>query len=41
MNRRTNLNISEKIPCDIIAGAGNSIHSPIASPAPEEKIISS
>ena len=30
----------EQIPCDIVAGAGNSSHSPV-TPTPEEKITRS
>lgn len=30
---------NEKIPCDIIAGADKTAHSPVSSPAPEDRII--
>ena len=32
---------SEKLPCDIIAGAGKASHSPITPPTPEEKTVQS
>lgn len=37
MSRREELYPSEKIPCDITAGAGKTSHSPIAPPTPEDK----
>ena len=40
MNRRTNADPSEKLPCDIAAGFGKNSHSPITPPAPEEKTVS-
>ena len=32
-------NPSEKIPCDIVAGAGKNSHSPITPATPEEKTV--
>lgn len=31
----------ESIPCDIIAGAGKTSHSPVTPPAPEDKAVQS
>lgn len=37
MNSRTEVKLSENIPCDIRAGLGRSAHSPVAPAAAEEK----
>ena len=39
MSRITDPGLSEKIPCDIIAGAGKTSHSPISSPKPGGKAV--
>lgn len=39
MNRRSEVNLSENIPCDIRAGLGRSAHSPVTPAADEEKNV--
>lgn len=41
MSRIADAVLSENIPCDIVAGAGKTAHSPISFPKPEGKAVQS